>query len=53
MEAFAAPAETPPALLPAGFVDAVLASRPVRDPGGQPRAVVVLVEIVVQGEGAG
>ena len=53
MEAFAAPAETPPALLPAAFVDAVLASRPVRDPGGQPGAVVVLVEIVVQGEGAG
>ena len=52
MEGFAAPGLYPPATLPPAFVRAQLAARPVRDPGGQAEAVVLLVDIVVQGEGA-
>lgn len=52
MEAFDAPAVVAPAELPAAFVEAELASRPVLAAGGQPRPVVVLVDVEVKG-GAG
>jgi hypothetical protein len=52
MEAFDAPATVAPATLPAAFVEATLATRPVLAPGGQPGAVVVLLEFEVKGGGA-
>jgi hypothetical protein len=52
MEAFDAPATEAPAILPAAFVAASIATRPVLTPGGQPGAVVVLLEFEVRGGGA-
>lgn len=49
MEWFAAPALTPPALLPAADASARATTRPARVVGTQPRAVVVLVTVDVQG----
>jgi hypothetical protein len=46
---FAAPATNPPAMLPIGDVLAALAYRPQRDPGPQPSAAIVLVEVDVKG----
>ena len=42
---FAPPGNVAPAMLPAAFVSAMLATRPLRAPGGQPGAVVILVEV--------
>lgn len=49
MEWFAAPALTPPALLPAELSQARATTRPIRTAGSQPRAAVVLVTVDVQG----
>lgn len=49
MEDFTAPDLVAPSTLPAAFASAMLSGRPTRDPGGQPAAVVVLLEIDVQG----
>lgn len=49
MEGFDAPAVDAPALLPAGAVTAAEAARPLRTPGGEPGAVVLLLEFDVQG----
>jgi len=48
-EAFAPPGTEAPAVLPAAWALAALASRPVRVAGGQPGAAIVLVEIDVRG----
>ena len=48
-EACAPPGTEPPAVLPAAWALAVLASRPVRVAGGQPGSLIVLVEIDVRG----
>jgi hypothetical protein len=49
MEGFDAPALDAPARLPTGFVSAAEAARPLREPGAQPGAVVLLLEFDVQG----
>jgi len=49
MENFGPANAYPPTSLPPGYVDAQLSARPLRDPGGEPRAAVLLVEIDVQG----
>lgn len=49
MEDFTAPDLVAPSTLPAAFAAAALAGRPTREAGDAPRAVVVLMEIDVQG----
>lgn len=49
MEAFDGPAMLAPAELPAALVEAVLAARATLIEGGQPSAVVLLVELVAVG----
>lgn len=48
-EAFAPAGVEAPAVLPAAFVLAALAARPMRQAGGEPAAAVVLVEIEQKG----
>ncbi len=48
-DGFAPPGTEPPAVLPAAWALAALASRPVRVAGGQPVAAIVLVEIDARG----
>jgi hypothetical protein len=49
---FAPPADVAPATLPATFALAGVAVRPSRAAGGQPAAVVVLIEIQTRPVGA-
>jgi hypothetical protein len=49
VEAFDAPAMTPPATMPDAFSEAETAARPVLIRGREPRAGVLLLEIDVQG----
>jgi hypothetical protein len=51
VEAFDAPGGHPPASLPASAREAAPAARPLMVRGGEPGAVVLLVEIDVQGVG--
>lgn len=48
-EALAAPAELAPAELPAAAVEAALLTRPVLTAGGQPQAVVILMDVDAKG----
>lgn len=53
MENFTAPALWSPALLPPELDLSSLAAAPIRVPGGEPPAILLLIEIEMQGLEAG
>lgn len=46
---FDGPGFQPPATLPAAVEEAALLARPILVPGGEPRAVVLLIEVQAKG----